>query len=192
MSEILTIKSKFMRNVFDQNTYILINKKEAVIVDAGAELEDLKEVLGNKKVLAILLTHAHFDHTWNLEKYVQEFKCDVYVVEGEERRFTNNKLNASFIVRDNIVQNVSRQFIKYYAKKLQIGSFEIEVFFTPGHTSDGVCILWNKNLFTGDTVFVDGVGRTDLEDSNSFEMANSLKQILNIAHIFSLLWKPYN
>ena len=108
MSEIKTIKSKFMRNPFDQNTYVLINKNEAVIVDASAELEDVKEVLGKRKVLAILITHAHFDHTWHLEKYVQEFGCDVYVCEGEEKRFLDNKLNASFIVRQNIIQ------IKFY------------------------------------------------------------------------------
>ena len=180
MTKIVTIKSKFMRNIFDQNTYVLTNKKEAIIIDAGAEIEDVKEVLKNRKVLAVLLTHAHFDHTWNLEKYVQEFGCDVYVVEGEEERLTNNQLNASFIVRENIVQNVGKQFIKYYAEKLKIGSFDFDVVFTPGHTSDGVCILWNKNLFTGDTVFADGVGRTDLQDSNPFELKKSLVLIQNL------------
>ena len=180
MSEIKTIKSKFMRNLFDQNTYVLINKNEAVIVDASAELEDVKEVLGKRKVLAILITHAHFDHTWHLEKYVNECDCDVYVCEGEEKRFIDERLNASFIVRQKIYQNVDKKFVKYYAEKLKIGSFDFDVIFTPGHTSDGVCILWNKNLFTGDTVFSDGIGRTDLEDSSAFEMKNSITKILDI------------
>lgn len=178
MNKIITIKSKFLKNVFDQNTYILTNKNEAVIVDAGAELEEVKQAVSGKKVLAVLLTHAHFDHIWNLEQYVNEWGCDVYVQQGEERRFVDDKLNASFIVRQKITKNISKNFVKYYAEKLKIGSFNFEIIFTPGHTSDGVCILWDKNLFTGDTVFADGVGRTDLEDSNPFEMANSLKKIL--------------
>ena len=51
---------------------------------------------------------------------------------------------------------------------------------TSGHTSDSVCILFEDKLFTGDTVFVDGIGRTDLVDSSSFEMKNSLEKIKNI------------
>ena len=180
MSEIKTIKSKFLKNIFEQNTYVLINKNEAIIVDAGAEIEDVKEVVGKRKVLAVLITHAHFDHTWHLEKYVNEFVCDVYVCEGDEKRFLDERLNGSFIVRQKIYQNVDKKFVKYYAEKLKIGSFDLKVFFTPGHTSDCVCILWNKNLFTGDTVFADGIGRTDLDDSNVYEMKNSISKILDI------------
>lgn len=180
MAEIKTIKSKFLKNMFDQNTYVLTNKKEAVIIDAGAELDDVKQAVEGKKVLAVLITHAHFDHTWNLEKYVNEFGCDVYVCDGEEGRFLNSDLNACFMVRLQVSQNIEQKHIKYYAKNLNIGSFDFDVFFTPGHTADGVCILWQKNLFTGDTVFADGVGRTDLADSNPFELVNSLKVIQNI------------
>lgn len=180
MTEIVTLTSRFLMNIFDQKTYVLLNENEAVIVDAGAELEDMKQVVEGKKVLAILITHVHFDHVWNLDKYIKEFGCDVYVCKGEEKRFLDPELNASFIVRKNLTHEIEQKFVKYYAKKLKLGSFDFEVFFTPGHTSDGVCILWNKNLFTGDTVFDDGVGRTDLADSNPFELSNSLKQIENI------------
>ncbi len=181
MAEIKTIKSKFMKNIFDQNTYILSNdKNEAVIVDASAELEDVLSEIEGKKVLAILITHAHFDHTWNLSEYLEQFNCDVYVVEGAEERFESIRLNASFMVRKSITQNISKKLIKYYAKKLKIGDFEFEITFTPGHTSDGVCILWKDNLFTGDTIFADGVGRTDLDDSNPFELKNSLEKIKSI------------
>ncbi len=177
MAEIKTLTSRFLKNIFDQKTYVLSNKKEAVIVDAGAELEDVIEETKGKNVLAILLTHAHFDHTWNLQKYIEHFDVDVYVCAGEEKRFENVNLNASFMVRENIVQNIPKNNIKYYSEKLKIGSFDFDIIFTPGHTSDGVCILWQKNLFSGDTVFADGVGRTDLADSNPFELVNSLKKI---------------
>lgn len=179
MSQITTIKSKFLRGVFEQNTYVLTNKNEAVIIDAGADLEDVKNAVAGKKVLAILITHLHFDHLWYIEDYVNEFGCDVFVQEGAEIKLTDPRLNASFIA-ENMTFNLSKKFIKYYAKKLTIGSFDFEVYFTPGHASDCVCILWEKNLFAGDTVFADGIGRTDLVDSNPFEMVNSLKTILSI------------
>ena len=180
MEEIKVVKSKFMRNIFDQNTYVLESKKEVVLIDAGAEVEDIKAVIGDKKVVAVLMTHLHFDHFWNIDQYIEEWGCDVYVVEGEEKRFDNVDFNASYMVRSTMVKNIDQKFIKYYAEKLKIGGFEFEVINTPGHTTDCVCILWKDILFSGDTVFADGIGRTDLKDSNPFEMKNSLQKILNL------------
>ena len=180
MEKITTIKSKFLRNIFDQNTYILTKGNEVVIVDAGAELEDVISEVQNKKVLAVFLTHIHFDHVWNLEKYVEKFDCDVYVVEGAEEKFLDAEKNASTIMRLNLVFNIAQNKIKYYAKKLKVGKFDFEVFETPGHSSDCVCILWKNNLFVGDTIFADGVGRTDLYDSNNSKMVDSLNMIKQI------------
>lgn len=180
MEEIKIVKSKFLRNMFDQNTYVIESKKGVVLIDAGAEVEDIKSVIKNKKVVAVLMTHLHFDHFWNIEQYVEEWGCDVYVVAGEEKRFENVDLNASFMVRMSLVKNIDQKFIKYYAEKLNIDGLEFSIINTPGHTSDGVCILWKDNLFSGDTVFADGIGRTDLKDSNPFEMKNSLEKILNL------------
>ena len=117
MITIETIKSKFMRNLFDQNTYVLLSKKHAVIIDAGAEIEDVKAVVGDRKVLAVLMTHLHFDHFWNIDKYVDEWACDVYVSKGEEGRLLDSRLNGSFIVKQNIVKNIDAKFIKYYKPK---------------------------------------------------------------------------
>ena len=77
--EVICLKSKFLRNIFDQNTYVIKSGNSAIIVDAGAEIEDVKNALTGLKVKAILMTHLHFDHFWNLENYLHEFDCDVYV-----------------------------------------------------------------------------------------------------------------
>lgn len=184
--QIHVIKSKFLRGVFDQNTYVLKNKNEAIIIDAGAEVEDIKQVVGNSKVLAILITHLHFDHIWNIEKYVSEFQADVYIVSGHENYFDDSKLNASFMIRKNMTFSIAKNNIKYYAEKLKIGSFDIDVYFTPGHSADSVCLLINKNLFCGDTVFDDGIGRTDLYDSSNEKMHESLNlvRLLNFDEAF--------
>ena len=175
--EIKTIKSKFMNNIFDQNTYVLTEKNQSIIIDAGAEVEDVKQAVGKSQVLAVLLTHAHFDHIWNLQEYVNVFDCDVFVCENEDVRFHDARLNASFIVRLDMCQNIDAKKVKYYAEKLKLGKFEIVVTRTMGHTSDSVCLLVGDSLFTGDTIFADGIGRTDLIDSNPFEMQKSLKTI---------------
>ena len=181
--EIKTIKSRFMHGVFDQNTYVLMNKKQALIIDAGADLEDVKNVIGNRDVLAILMTHLHFDHFWYLEEYLNEFGAPVYIQEGFENKFLDSELNGSVLVRKNITKNIENSQIKYYENKLKIGSFECNVISTPGHTEDSVCLLIDDNLFTGDTIFSDAIGRTDLKDSDDVSMKESLKTIHEIDYI---------
>ena len=63
------------RGVLNQKTYVVSNDDEVIIIDAGAELSDVKEVVKDKKVLAILVTHLHFDHIWNIEKYIVFLHC---------------------------------------------------------------------------------------------------------------------
>ena len=178
--EVVRIKSKFLRNLFDQNTYVLKNGKSALIIDAGAEVDDVKEAAKGLKVEAILMTHLHFDHIWNIEKYLQEFDCKVYVCNGAEEKFFDSAKNASTIMRNTVVRNVSEDKINFYESKLQFADFDVEVLFTPGHSRDCVCLKIENKLFSGDTLFADGIGRTDLYDSDNEAMKNSLKTIKNI------------
>lgn len=178
--EVVCLKSKFLRNVFDQNTYVLKNENSAIVIDAGAEIEDVKNALGNAKVEAILMTHLHFDHFWNLEKYLQEFGCDVCVCAGAEEKFEKPELNCSTIMKVQKTQNVDKKYIKYYQNLLKIKNFDVEVIFTPGHSSDCVCLKIENNLFCGDTLFKDGVGRTDLVDSDPVALKESLNKIAGL------------
>ena len=178
--EIKTIKSKFMRGMMDQNTYVLMNKKEAVIIDAGAEIEDIKQAVGERKVLAVLFTHLHFDHFWNIDEYLSEFDCDAYVVSGAEEKFSDSRLNGAVLVRQTLTKNIDKNRIKYYPEnddKLTLNKHEFFIYHTPGHAGDCVCIKANENLFTGDTVFKFSIGRIDLYDSSESEMRKSLEKI---------------
>ena len=175
--EIKVIKSRFMHGMFDQNTYVLTSNKQAIIIDAGADLEDVKQAVGDRQVQAILMTHLHFDHFWYLEEYLSEFNTNVYIQKGYENKFTDNVLNGSVLIRKEIVKNINKTQIKYYENNLKFGDFECEVIDTAGHSADSVCLLIEENLFTGDTVFADAIGRIDLKDSNKDQMIQSLEKI---------------
>ena len=178
--EIKTIKAKFMRGLMDQNTYVVSDGKNSIIIDAGANIEDIVEHTKNTKVLAVLLTHLHFDHFWNLECYLECFDTSVYIQEGFENKFENCELNGSMLVRQNIQKNISKKRIKYYAKNFKLEIFDVEVFSTPGHSADSVCVLIENKLFTGDTIFSDCIGRIDLKDSSKESMIESLEKIKTI------------
>ena len=180
MFNISTVVSKFMRGAFEQNTYVLYNKKEAVIIDAGAEVEDLKNIIKNRKVLAVLITHLHFDHIWNLAEILKEFDCLVFIQKDCENSFIDSRYNASYMIRQNLTFEIPSRKVKYYTENMKFGKFEFKVFQTSGHSRDCVCLLIGDNLFTGDTIFKDSIGRTDLMDSDNKKMLESLKIIKDI------------
>lgn len=180
MVEIVRLKSKYMHGIMEQNTYVLLKGKFALIIDAGAEIEEVKEVIGTRKVVGVMLTHLHFDHFWYVEEYLETFDTDVYVVEGFENKFSVTILNGSYLIRQSIEKNISKKRIKYYAKNLKLENFDVEVINSPGHAEDCVCLLIEKNLFTGDTIFSDCIGRIDLKDSNKDQMIESLEKIKEI------------
>ena len=62
--------------------------------------------------------------------------------------------------------------------KIKIGNFDLEIIYTPGHSLDGISILWKNNLFTGDFLFYNTVGRVDLPTSNLKDLTNSLTKII--------------
>lgn len=175
--EIHSIRAKAYRGVLDQKTYVLTKDDEAIIIDAGADLDDVKAVVQNKKVLAVLVTHLHFDHIWYIEEYVKEWNMNVYLVQGAEEKFSSAKLNCSYLIRQDMTFSIAQKNIKYYAEKLRIGSFQVDVIFTPGHSADSVCLLIDKNLFCGDLVLGGTVGRTDLYDSSYVQMEQSLEKL---------------
>lgn len=174
------IKSRFLRGEFDQNTYVCIEDKDVVIIDAGAELDDIKKIVRGKNVLGVLMTHLHFDHLYNIEKYVEEFDCDVYICSGAESSLLSPRENASVIIYEDLKFNIPNKNIKYYPDSLSLGKFEFKVIKTSGHTKDSVCLLIQNLLFTGDTVFSNNIGRTDLVGGDISDMEESLRKLLSI------------
>lgn len=177
MVEIVRLKSKYMHGIMEQNTYVLLKGKFAVIIDSGAEVQEVKEIVGDRKVLGVLFTHLHFDHFWYVDKYLEEFDTFAYIQEGFDNKFEKAELNGSHLIRRVVEKNISKNRIKYYAKNLKLENFDIEVVETPGHSADCVCLLIEKQLFTGDTIFSDCIGRIDLIDSDKDKMIESLEKI---------------
>ncbi len=117
-----------------------------------------------------------------MEKFVKSFDCPVYIKHGEEERLTDAEKNVSYMIKKEIKINIPKSKIKYFEPQLNIGEFEFEIFETPGHSADSVCIKLEENLFTGDTVFFDNIGRFDFADGSVFDMKKSLEKILKLEY----------
>ena len=168
---------KLISNYLDSNTFVLIKDKSVLIIDSAVDTDKVKEVVGDLKVEGVLLTHGHYDHSLNAKEYAQTFSTKVYINKNAKETLKNPELNygKTFMVDD--FSNF--EFIEGDGK-LKLGKFNIQYIYTPGHS---ICLnsyLIENNLFVGDCIFRDGIGRTDLLTSNKDDMIDSLLKLRDL------------
>lgn len=179
------MKIKIVKGEYlDANVYVLIKNGKALIIDAGANVEDVKKALGDNKVVAVFLTHGHYDHCLYILDYIKEFNCEVFANENCKITISDPQKNYGepvYIDKGEtfFVENFeSFQFINGDGKIVfNKYNFEVKYFSTPGHSECGMCYLIENNLFAGDTLFDNGIGRTDLIGSDKNAMLSSLDKL---------------
>ena len=153
------------------NCYIVMdeNTSEAVIIDPGADEEIIYNLIENMKakVKYILLTHGHFDHVGAVEYLSEKLNVPFYI----------NKKDEEYALKDDYVFRKLRKADGYLKEGeiFKLGNKEIKVLETPGHSKGGVSFLIEDNLFTGDTLFLGSVGRTDFNGGSFEEIISSIK-----------------
>lgn len=170
--EIVRTKSCFL----DSNTYVVKKDGNCIIIDCGLRMERLLPLVENLNVQAILLTHGHFDHSFHLDHYVRIFKCPVIASKNTQETLLNPELSYTETVFNNF-----ENFIFFQKERtIKIGDWEIKCIPTKGHSACSSCYMIEKSLFTGDTVFFRGIGRTNLNGGNPKQMIESLKKIYKL------------
>lgn len=176
-----TIKTVWSEKDLKQNTYIIEEDEGCIIIDAGAPLSEvLKET--DKEIVAVFITHGHFDHINYIEEY-DKLNIPIYCHKLTAEFLTNSVYNASSLW-DSVIFKVNNLKFVEDGDEISVLNKTIKCFSTPGHSSDGMCYLYdNKDLFSGDTLFSIAIGRTDLETANTQEMIESLLKIDNIPYV---------
>jgi len=136
----------------EENCYVLINGNECLVIDPGDEFSKINEVIGDMKVVGVLVTHHHFDHVGALEEVLNTYDTTLY------------------------------DFNNLEEKEYSIGPFKFEVIFNPGHTEDSISFYFreSKAMFVGDFVFLGSIGRCDLEGGNFSKMEESIDKLTQI------------
>ena len=161
------------------NCYILpCGDGGAVLIDIGEGAGRVKHTLGELSLTprAILLTHGHYDHVAGVEAIRSAYECPVYIHEADAVMLTSSIANRAAEISDNVFQPVKSYKTVKDGDVLHIGTLDIEVIHTPGHTPGGVCYRIGDSLFTGDTLFRMSMGRTDL-GGNVQEMRETLRML---------------
>lgn len=171
---------KIINALCNENTYVVYNHMlDAVVIDPGSNFEEIKTVITKYKVHAILLTHGHFDHSFSCKK-LQDLGYKIYVSSLDAEMCSNNKTNSSVefgINYSNFAPDVV--FDTNLISEFVFGLICVKVISTPGHTKGSVSYIIEKNLFSGDTLFEHGYGRTDLYGGNFRAILSSIKTLRN-------------
>ncbi|WP_249871101.1 MBL fold metallo-hydrolase [Oceanobacillus saliphilus] len=163
------------------NCYIVFDDQDAIVIDPGAESEKILGFLNQRKlhVQAILLTHAHFDHIGALEEVRKATGAEVYLHKSESSWLSDPMLNGSFKLQGREIL-VSPADKPLNPGRLRIGSFDFTILHTPGHSPGSVSFIFEEDHFivSGDVLFYQGIGRTDLPGGSMEELELSIRNQL--------------
>ncbi len=153
----------------------VVGDDEVVLIDAGAETQLVKNVVGDRKVLAVLLTHGHYDHCFYANEYAKEFGCKIYASNYIEKYLREPYCNCSdgyFAIDD-----FSNFVFLVCDGKLDFGKVKVQYFALGGHSLSDVAYKIGDEIFVGDVLIGRNIGRLDLYGGNKFDMVTSLKTL---------------
>ncbi len=167
-------------NTFTANCYILTDGDTAAVIDPGIYYSKAAEVLKQYKKAYILLTHCHYDHILGVYKLQQETGAEV-VISFNDSVGLMEKNGVSLVKESgNFLPTVTPDILVNDEDKLPFGDDFIEVIATPGHTTGSVCYKYKNNLFSGDTLFYENIGRTDLPTGHCQAILFSIRKLQNL------------
>lgn len=167
---------KFTLGDLRSNCYIVFNEHSAFVVDPGYESDLITLFLDNQglKLEFIYLTHGHFDHVGGVKQLKEKYNCKVYAPKKDlfwldEYAMTKFGYKIPF---DTLFEEPF---------ELSFNGLDLRFYDTPGH-SEGGTILYIKDLdvlFSGDTLFYQTIGRTDIPKANYDDLIESVLKIIN-------------
>ncbi len=165
------------------NCYIVSKDNQSLIIDPGGDAHIIIKYLFEQNLtpIAILLTHAHFDHIGAVHKLRTNFEIDVYLHEAEKNWLENPDLNRSILYfgeSGKVITNPPEYSLQ--EGHLEIGPFLMDVVHTPGHSPGSVTFIFNEHSFivSGDVLFHHGIGRTDLPQGSLPQLAESITKYI--------------
>ena len=154
-------------------------RTDCVVIDPGDEPERIRKAADGRTIAAILLTHGHFDHIGAVRALMTP-ETELVIHVQDAPMLSNPQENASFLMGNPVTAPEATRLV-HEGDTVTAAGLTFTVLHTPGHTAGSVCYQIGDKLFTGDTLFRFGCGRTDLPTGSSEQMQASLARVVPMA-----------
>ncbi|MCD8786292.1 MBL fold metallo-hydrolase [Staphylococcus gallinarum] len=160
------------------NCYFIESDQHTLIVDPAGDSDLIFKKLNqiNKPVKAILLTHAHFDHIAALDDVLAKYDVPVYMHKSEFDFLTDVNKNGSAAFKQyglpSIISNAQPKSLE--EGEFNIDEFKFNILHTPGHSPGSLTYVFDEFAVVGDTLFNQGIGRTDLYKGDYETLVDSI------------------
>ncbi|HOM02580.1 MAG TPA: MBL fold metallo-hydrolase [Acetivibrio sp.] len=165
--------------LFDSNCYIVGQNGECVIIDPGCDPAKIVDAANENNLEAkyIIITHGHIDHLLSVDEVREKTGAKVLIHEKDAAKLTDPDLN------DPVGMGLGRKCkeadrLLKDGEVITVGGLDFEIIHTPGHSAGGICIKVGDVIFSGDTLFNMGIGRTDFTDGDLNTLLDSIENKL--------------
>ncbi|MCX6843928.1 MAG: MBL fold metallo-hydrolase [candidate division WOR-3 bacterium] len=171
------------------NCYILKSGVELAVIDPGGDaemiLDKVRELGGTVKY--VIDTHGHVDHIAANREVIEATGAELLIHELDAKLLGQPDRNLSTLMGMRLTSPAPGRLLKE-GDKVVVGEAEMTVLHTPGHTPGGICLLGSGYAFTGDTLFVDSIGRTDFPGASDEWMQASLNRLQTVLRKETMLY----
>ena len=154
---------------------------QALVIDPAFHEDQILSFLESKGLVlgGVILTHCHFDHMWAVDGLCKG-GAPFYCPKKDAPALNDPKRNASYYFGQTLAVKTDPARLLSEGDEIRLGNETLTVLETPGHTEGSICLLSDGILFSGDTLFCHGYGRTDLPSGNESALFSSLRRILSM------------
>ena len=178
------MKIKVINNYYtDENAYLVYDEDtlSGIVIDPGSDADKILGACSEENVIIkyIFLTHCHYDHILGLPKLREKTGALLVSSKYTSINIGDPDINHSVSGLGYAISERSSDILLKDNEEFTLDSLKIKCILTPGHTNGGACYLVNGSvLFSGDTLFLRSIGRSDLPTGNADELVSSIKNKL--------------
>jgi glyoxylase-like metal-dependent hydrolase (beta-lactamase superfamily II) len=180
---------QIVTNNFSLLSYIIHNESthECLIIDPPQDIARRVD-LDSLRIKTVINTHIHPDHTMGNRGLAN--MAPVLAHPGENTWFLRSYNTLfTFLLTGRFQPRIS--FTLSENARIILGDTDIEVLHTPGHSPGSICLYWDGNLISGDTIFAEGIGRTDIPGGNMAHLKKSITRIMDLPDN-TLIWPGHS
>lgn len=183
----------FTNEEFDSNTYLIKNKNDAnscYLIDAGQSEKVFDALTKSDKIIAIFLTHAHYDHICGINQIMARFpECIVYCSELTKKALADSKINLSFYHNKPTIFISNKIIVVTEENKIEIyPQIHVAILETPGHNEGCLSFKIDNAIFTGDSLIPGITVVTKLKSGNKLLAKRNIIKIQKYTSLEAVIY----